>query len=378
MDSARIPCPCPDAPERSGRTPWLPARLLLAALLCVAALAPTSGCQAPERRTPHTGDTSGAGAEAAPFAAEDLQNAYERVIRDVLPSVVQIQSGKGLGSGIVYDDRGHVVTNAHVVGKGKTFRVTSASSGGTLTAKVVFAFPDQDLAVIKLDRMPGGLRPASFGNSSTVRVGQIVLAMGSPLGLASSVTQGIVSATGRTVTEGGSSSTQGGSGATIVDMVQTSAAINPGNSGGALVGLDGKVIGIPTLAAVDPDLNGSAAPGIGFAIPSHTVTTVANQIIRNGKVTNSGRAALGVTVRTVIGRNFQPEGVSVVQVKKHDAADNAGIKPGDVIIRLDKTKITSVTSLTEALGHHKPNDTVQVTLVRDGKQRTVQVTLSSM
>lgn len=372
-------------PRGVARAVRCPVRPLVAVALCLGVSVPLGGCATSERSARHasaTGAARGAadaGARSAPLAAEDLQNAYERVIRNVLPSVVQIQSSKGLGSGIVYDDRGHVVTNAHVVGKEKTFKVSSSSSGGMLTAKVVFTYPDQDLAVVRLERMPSRLRAASFAESSSVRVGQIVLAMGSPLGLASSVTQGIVSATGRTVTEGGGDdSAPGGAGATIVDMVQTSAAINPGNSGGALVGLDGKVIGIPTLAATDPNLNGSAAPGIGFAIPSHTVTTVADQIIRNGKVTNSGRAALGVTVRTVLGDDFQPDGVSVVRVKKGGAADRAGIKAGDVITRLGSTKITSVTSLTEALARRKPGQQVQVSLQRDGKKRTVQATLGSV
>ncbi|WP_255950951.1 S1C family serine protease [Streptomyces odontomachi] len=380
--------PAPALPRR--RLPWGVARTVrinvrpsLAVALCLGVAAPLGGCATSESPARHaTGASRGAaeqGARSAPLAAEDLQNAYERVIRNVLPSVVQIQSSKGLGSGIVYDDQGHVVTNAHVVGKEKTFKVSSSSSGGMLTAKVVFAYPDQDLAVVRLNRVPSRLRAASFAESSSVRVGQIVLAMGSPLGLASSVTQGIVSATGRTVTEGGGDdSAPGGTGATIVDMVQTSAAINPGNSGGALVGLDGKVIGIPTLAATDPNLNGSAAPGIGFAIPSHTVTTVADQIIRTGKVTNSGRAALGVTVRTVLGNDFQPDGASVVKAKKGGAADRAGIKAGDVITRVGSTKITSVTSLTEALAHRKPGQKVPVTFQRDGKKRTVQVTLASM
>lgn len=198
-----------------------------------------------------------------PAADGDLQSTYQKVIKDVLPSVVQIQTGGDLGSGVVYDDQGHIVTNAHVVGDAKTFEVTTANSENVLTATLVYSYPEQDLAVVKLDKVPDGLRPAAFGNSAKVAVGQIVLAMGSPLGLSSSVTQGIVSATGRTVSEGGS---DGGTGATIPNMVQTSAAINPGNSGGALVNLDGQVIGIPTLAATDP---GSAArrPGSGSRSP---------------------------------------------------------------------------------------------------------------
>lgn len=139
---------------------------------------------------------------AAPAAANDLQADYQRVIEDVLPSVVQIQAGDSLGSGVVYDDKGHVVTNAHVVGDSRTFRVTTARTEESLAAELVSSYPEQDLAVIKLDRLPEGMKAARFGDSSKAEVGQIVLAMGSPLGLSSSVTQGIVSAVGRTVTEG--------------------------------------------------------------------------------------------------------------------------------------------------------------------------------
>jgi S1-C subfamily serine protease len=294
------------------------------------------------------------------------------VIKDVLPSVVQIQASNDLGSGVVYDDKGHIVTNAHVVGEEKTFKVTTANSEDTLTARLVSSYPQQDLAVIKLDKVPSGLKAAKFADSSKVQVGQIVLAMGSPLGLSSSVTQGIVSATGRTVTEG---SGGGGTGATIANMVQTSAAINPGNSGGALVNLDSQVIGIPTLAAVDPNFGDSAAPGIGFAIPASTVKTIADQIVKSGKVTDSGRAALGITGRTVVDENYQPAGVAVVSVKSGGAADKAGIEAGDIITRLGDTDITTITSLTEALAQDKPGERTTVTYIRGGSQKKADVTL---
>ncbi|MFF7444877.1 MULTISPECIES: trypsin-like peptidase domain-containing protein [unclassified Streptomyces] len=309
---------------------------------------------------------------AAPAADGDLQAAYLKVIRDVLPSVVQIQASGDLGSGVVHDDKGHIVTNAHVVGDDKTFRVTTANSEDTLSARLVSSYPEQDLAVIKLDKVPDGLRAATFADSSKVEVGQIVLAMGSPLGLSSSVTQGIVSATGRTVTE---SRSGGGTGATIGDMVQTSAAINPGNSGGALVNLDGQVVGIPTLAATDPGLGEGAAPGIGFAIPSSMVRTVADQIVKDGKVTDSGRAALGITARTVVDDDYRAAGVAVVEVKSGDAADRAGIEAGDVITGLGGTDITTITSLSEALAAKRPGDKVRVTYTRDGAERTADVTL---
>ncbi|GAA2992259.1 trypsin-like peptidase domain-containing protein [Kitasatospora albolonga] len=297
------------------------------------------------------------------------------MIANVLPSVVQITTGTGLGSGIVYDDKGHVVTNAHVVGTAKTFTVTLANSSKALDATLVASYPESDLAVIKLTNPPSGLKPATFGDSGKVEVGQITLAMGSPLGLSSSVTQGIVSATGRTVSEpkGGDSP-----GATIGNMVQTSAAINPGNSGGALVNLSSQVIGINTLAATDPDMNGSAAPGIGFAIPAATITSIADQLIKDGKVTNSGRAALGITARTYFDADFRPAGVVIASVTAGGPAANAGLQPGDVITKLGDTPITTMNSLTTALAALQPGAKVPVTYQRDGKTTTTDVTLGTL
>ncbi|MFF8091684.1 S1C family serine protease [Streptomyces sp. NPDC016675] len=352
-----------DASRTRAPRPFGPAAAVACSLLFAA------GCSGPGAGAGREGDTARA---AAPLAANALQSDYQRVINDVLPSVVQIQAGDALGSGVVYDGKGHVVTNAHVVGENRSFRVTTARTEDTLTAELVSSYPEQDLAVIKLDRVPDGVRAARFGDSAKVEAGQIVLAMGSPLGLSSSVTQGIVSGTGRTVTEGRA---DGGTGATIGNMVQTSAAINPGNSGGALVNLDGQVVGIPTLAATDPGLGDSAAPGIGFAIPASMVRTVADQIVADGRVTDSGRAALGVTARTVVDDGNRPAGVAVVEVSDGGAADEAGLRPGDVVVRLGDTDVTTITSLAEALASLRPGDRVEVAYTRDGDERTAEVTL---
>ena len=343
--------------------------VLLAVPMCCAALA--AGCTGPADGTGREGTATARA--AVPMTASELQSQYQKVVKAVLPSVVQIQASRDLGSGVVYDDAGAIVTNAHVVGTEKTFKVTTASSEEPLTARLVFSYPQQDLAVIRLDKVPAGLRPAVLGNSEKVEVGQIVLAMGSPLGLSSSVTEGIVSATGRTVSEGGA---DGGTGATIANMVQTSAAINPGNSGGALVDLDGHVIGIPTLAAADPGLGGGTVAGIGFAIPASMVRTIAEQIVKEGKVVDSGRAALGITARTVVDSDYRPSGVAVVTVKAGDAADRAGLRPGDIITALGDAPITTVTSLSEALAAEKPGGRTSVTYERDGSRRTAEVTLS--
>ena len=357
------------------RTPRTRFLLSGAAVLGAAALL-AAGCSSsgsgPARST---AAASGVRVAAAADSGIDLQNDYQNAVKNVLPSVVQITTSADLGSGVVYDTKGDIVTNAHVIGGAKSFQVQLATGGRPLAAKLIASFPANDLAVIRLTSPPDGLKPAAFADSGKVAVGQIVLAMGNPLGLSSSVTQGIVSATGRTVSEGAS---EGGTGATIPDLVQTSAAINPGNSGGALVNLDDQVIGIPTLAATDPQFGSGAAPGIGFAIPSSTVKRIADQIIKNGKVTDSGRAALGVTVRGVVDQNFQPAGVAIVQLTKGGAAQKAGLRAGDVITAVGDTEITTVQSLTESLAGFTPGQKVEISYERDGTRKTAEVTLGSL
>ncbi|MFJ9606986.1 S1C family serine protease [Kitasatospora sp. NPDC101176] len=333
----------------------------------------SAGTGSPSGPSP-AGSASGSSGQL-PGAGDQLQDSYQKVIADVLPSVVQITTGDSLGSGIVYDTAGDIVTNAHVVGTATTFTVTLANSTKSLDATLVGSYPESDLAVIKLNGSPGGLKPAVFGDSRKVQLGQITLAMGSPLGLASSVTEGIVSATARTVSEPQGS---GSPGATIGNMVQTSAAINPGNSGGALVNLASQVIGINTLAATEPEASGAAAPGIGFAIPASTVTSIADQLIKQGKVTNSGRAALGITARTSFDQQFQPAGAVIVAVTPGGPAAAAGLQPGDVITRIGDTPIDSLNALTTALASLTPGSKVTVTYTRDGKSQTADVTLGTL
>jgi len=304
-------------------------------------------------------------------AASSLEQQYEQVVARVLPSVVQISTSEGSGSGVVYDTKGDIVTNAHVVGSATTVRVSPASGGKPLPADVVGVFAPDDLAVIKVASGGGSLHPASFGRSASVRVGEIVLAMGNPLGLTGTVTDGIVSAAGRTVSEGQ------GSSAVLISAIQTSAAINPGNSGGALVNLAGQVIGIPTLAATSPQLGGAAA-GIGFAIPSDTVTSIAGQLIATGKVTNSGRASLGITAQTVADASGQPAGVGIAGVTPGGAAAKAGIQAGDIITGLAGQPVPSVAALQSVLAAHKPGDQVQARVARDGTESTVQLTLGTL
>lgn len=318
---------------------------------------------------------SGTAATNASSAAAALQGAFVSVIGRVLPSVVEVRTSSGLGSGVVFDAKGDIVTNAHVVGTATRFQVLPSGSASPLSATLVGTYRPDDLAVIKVSGTKS-LHPASFGDSSTLQAGDLVLAIGNPLGLASSVTEGIVSAVGRTVTEPAGS---GSPGATLPNMIQTSAAINPGNSGGALVNLAGQVMGIPTLAAVDQELGGSAAPGIGFVISSNMVTNIARQLIATGHVTNSGRAALGVEVTTVTGANGAPAGVGVISVTSDGPAAKAGVRSGDVITAVGGTATPDVQTLTTLLANAHPGQSVKVKLTHpDGSTATVSVTLGQL
>ena len=306
--------------------------------------------------------------------ATHLQASYESTISRVLPSVVEIDAGKSTGSGVVLDRHGYIVTNAHVVGKAKKFVVRVSTTSQALNAKLIGTFAPDDLAVIRVTEGAYALRPARWANSAKAQVGQIVLAMGAPYGLTDSVTQGIVSATGRTVTEG---TVHGKPPSVIVDAVQTSAAINPGNSGGALVLLSGRVLGIPTLTAKDPEIGGPA-PGIGFAIPASTATNISRQLINNGKVTRSGRASLEIVGATHVDSSRKPDGVTVTSATRGGAAAAAGIKQGDVIAGIGGQPTQDVAEMENVLLGYRPGEKVSVEVLRGGNPKKVTVTLGSL
>jgi S1-C subfamily serine protease len=306
-------------------------------------------------------------------AGEALEESYQQVIEQVLPSVVEIRSASGVGSGVVFTSDGDIVTNAHVVGREQEFQVLASGSAEVLEATLVGSYPPNDLAVVRVAD-GGALQPATFGDSSEVEVGQIVLAMGNPLGLQATVTTGIVSATGRTVSEPPSAESPG---ATLPDAIQTSADINPGNSGGALVNLQGEVVGIPTLAALSPQ-TGGAAPGIGFAIPSNQATNIGGQLAEDGAVSDSGRAALGVRVRTVVDESGQPVGVGVVDVTPGGPADAAGLRPGDVIVEVDGKPTPTTEALGTVLADLEPQQQVPVRVLRGGDEQEVEVALGEL
>jgi putative serine protease PepD len=352
------------SPSSSRLPASLSARLALVAAPVIALVAGVAACSS---------GTTGSAGSSSTGSPSQLQNQYVATVQHVLQSVVQISTSNSTGSGVVYDNKGDIVTNAHVVGNSTTVMVREPSGTKQMNATVVGTFPPDDLAVIRVNGDSGSLKPADFGNSNDVQVGQIVLAMGNPLGLLDSVTQGIVSATGRTVGEGS------GSNALITAAIQTSAAINPGNSGGALVNLNDQVIGIPTLAARLPD-EGGAAPGIGFAIPSDTVKNIAGQLIKDGKVTTSDRASLGITAQDAASSSGQIDGVAVVSVASGGAAANAGVRPGDVIVGVSQTRIGSLAELQTTLAHYPPGTKVTIRYLRDGADtaHAVSVTLGSL
>jgi S1-C subfamily serine protease len=317
--------------------------------------------------------------------SSNLDAVREAVISKVEPAVVQINvttsSGNALGSGVIIDKRGYVVTNNHVVAGSQSIQVVLADNS-KYTAQITGTDATDDLAVVKISA-PTNLITATLGDSSKLLVGQEVLAIGNPLGITQTVTRGIISALNRTVNEGQSSS--GGSGpATIIpSAIQTDAPINPGNSGGALVDLQGNVIGIPTLAAVDPEFN-QTANGVGFAIPSNRVSFIAQQLIQYGKVIHSGRAAMGISAEEVnanvasMAQLAVDHGVLIDSVVAGGPAQNAGLKANDVIVQIDNTQINTLSDLQDALLSKNPGDHISVKVYRGSQQLTITLTLTEL
>lgn len=297
-------------------------------------------------------------------SAAALEQQFVVVVKQTQPAVVQIQTENGLGSGVILDSKGSIVTNAHVIGTATQLQVT-LPDGRRFPARLVGAYVPDDLAVISIgDRH--GIKAASFADSSKLAVGEIVLAEGNPLGLSSSVTDGIISALGRSVSEG--------QGIVLPNTIQTSAPINPGNSGGALIDLRGQVVGIPTLAAANPQL-GSAAAGIGFAIPSNLVTDIAGQIVRYGRVVSSHRAALGANLADSAAR----PGALVVELQRGGPAANAGIVVGDLIEKVDGTQIADVSALASILTKRQPGEKIALSIARpDGTSGSMSITLGQL
>jgi|HubBroStandDraft_2_1064218.scaffolds.fasta_scaffold31537_2 S1-C subfamily serine protease len=317
--------------------------------------------------------TSAPAISDAAAAGGDARASYADVVRQVLPSVVLISTGEGLGSGVVLDHSGNIVTNAHVAGDATTFKVQVPGDPAPRTASLVGSYPPDDLAVIRVSD-PSGLQPARFADSAQAQAGDVVLAVGNPLGLSGSVTSGIISATGRVVAE---PATDGRPGATLPDAIQTSAPINPGNSGGALVTTAGEVIGIPTLTAGGTQ-GGAQVQGIGFAIPSNLARDIAKQLTTAGTVTNSHRAAIGAQVGAATGQDGTAAGTGIVTVTSGGPADRAGLRPGDIIRTAGGTPTPDPQALAGVLAAAHPGDHLTLEIARGTGQLTVSLTLGEL
>jgi putative serine protease PepD len=262
------------------------------------------------------------------------------------------------GSGFVYDTSGHVITNAHVV-DGATSAKVRFADGKTYDATVVGVDASTDLVVLKVDAPSSALHPLQLADSSQAAVGDVVVAIGSPFGLENSVTAGIVSALGRSM--------QAPNGYTITGAIQTDAAINHGNSGGPLLDLDGKVVGVN--AQIESESGGN--DGVGFAIPSSTVSSVVGQILDGGAVQH---AYLGVSVTEATDGTA---GAQLAEVRSGTPAAKAGLQAGDVLTAVDGQQVSSAPALQSAIDAKKPGDSVIVDYVRDGQSRSVTVTLGT-
>lgn len=300
---------------------------------------------------------------------------WQAVTSAVAPSVVSIQvttaEGGAEGSGVVIDTEGHVLTNNHVVegAQDDTVQVT-LSDGRLYQAKIVGLDPTTDLAVVKLVDPPSNLTPATFGDSDDVTVGESVLAVGNPLGLANTATTGIVSALDRPVAASGS---DGGS-TVVTNAIQIDAAINPGNSGGPLFNAQGEVIGITSSIATTSNQSGSI--GLGFAIPVNLAKNISGQLIENG---TAEHAFLGVSMTdaTATADGVTRRGAEVKSVQDGSPAAEAGIKTGDVIVAIDGNPVSGAESLTGFVRERATGDVAKVTVVRDGKTVEVDVTLAA-
>jgi putative serine protease PepD len=354
-------------PSRAGRR--------LAAVAAVLALSVGSGVlggwvalqaddNTPTTTIAGTSNTSNNTGPAPVINRDDLAN----VAAAVQPSVVSIRTADAEGSGVIYDDQGNIVTNNHVVASANGDTVTVIfNDGKKADAQIVSTDPRTDLAVVRVSNV-SGLTPAKIGDSGAMRVGDTVIALGSPLGLQGTVTAGIISALDRTIQAGDDqqqdplqrqqSQTQ-----SISGVLQTDAPINPGNSGGALANTKGEVIGINTAI-----LGSSGNIGLGFAIPSNKVKSVADQLIKGGKVSHP---FLGVSVGEATNG-----GALVSGVTENSPAAKAGIQEGDVITKLGGKTIADADDLISAVQSGNVGDRLELGYTRNGEQKTATVTLA--
>jgi len=340
--------------------PRRPRTPLLASLLAAACIGAGGGAVAYSIFTDHgntvvrqvTVQNAQPVANGTPLSVNSI---YQRAYRGVVEITVRTAGGSAEGSGFVYDSSGRIVTNQHVVDGAQSISVRFWN-GKTYSAQLVGSDSSTDLAVIKVNAPDSQLYPLTLGSSSKLGVGDPVVAIGSPFGLEETVTSGIVSALHRSIDSPANFA--------ISDTIQTDAAINHGNSGGPLLNAQGQVIGVNAQIRSDSGDNA----GVGFAIPSDTVRSIAGQLISNGKAVH---AYLGVSL------DGSASSARVADVRPGTPAAKANLRAGDVITAFGNTSVSSAEELTRAIDAHKPGETVTVKISRGGNTVTAQVTLAS-
>ena len=394
--------PPPPAPGAAGQSPRPEPRQrrrvgeLFAVAALTAALA-SGGTYAAtqlgsqDTQTPSAASSSsslGRGTQTAPVSQSDPQSPnWTATAAAVSPSVVAIKTDSGEGSGVIIDDSGHVLTNNHVVAGAEELTVT-LSDGRTFKGEIQGTDPSTDLAVVTIQGAPEDLQPISIGDSDALKVGDPVMAVGNPLGLAGTVTTGIVSALNRPVTTeaaqeqpqqqnpfGQPQQQQSSSEPVVTNAIQTSAAINPGNSGGALVNASGQLVGInSSIASLGSSSGSSGNIGIGFAIPVKEAASIAEQLIADGTAEHAylgvgpadGSASDGSATRA---------GAQVRTVQPGTPAEKAGLESGDVITEVNGERVDSAESLVAHIREYSVGDTVKLTVLRDGKSQELSATL---
>jgi putative serine protease PepD len=298
-------------------------------------------------------------AETTPIST---QPAAEGSVADIYaaasPAVASIDNGNGgSGSGFLMDGQGHVVTNQHVVDGGSDFTVRFGEDGEEHAARLVGQDPSTDLAVLEVDDVPAETDPLELSSSSDLRPGDVAIAIGSPFDLSGTVTTGIISALDRDI--------RAPNGFQIDGVLQTDAAINPGNSGGPLLDAEGRVIGVNSQIAASDARQSS---GVGFAVPVDTVKQIVPQLIEGGEVEH---AYLGV--------GFDPNSDEAViaNITEGGPAASSELRPGDRVTAVDGSRIESADDLASAIDDHKPGDRIELTVQRDGEQRTIGVELGT-
>lgn len=283
---------------------------------------------------------------------------------------------QGSGTGFVWDDQGHIVTNFHVVQGGNSFVITFHNDKKQYKADVVGVAPKKDVAVLKLKELPKNLNPIEVGSSKNLLVGQMVLALGNPFGLDHSISKGIISALGRKI--------QGIGGVKINDMIQTDAAINQGNSGGPLLNSKGQLIGMNTMIF---STSGSNA-GLGFAVPVDTVKRYVPQLIEHGKVIRPG-LGIGILEEHIRERYVGDKGAAISFVDPDGAAAKAGLRGmmrdnvgriyiGDVMTKIDGSEVNNLDDIYQKLEEYKIGDTIEIEYLRDNKKKTTKLTLQAL